>query len=59
MLSSGAAGFTLGYAIFASRLGSTNLANAQRFRGTSWRSFSITADTTAPTFCPQGKIFIS
>jgi hypothetical protein len=47
-----AEGFTLGHAIFTSRLGSANLAYARRFRGASWRSFSITADTTAPTFHP-------
>jgi hypothetical protein len=29
-----------------------NLANAWHFCGASWRSFSITADTTAPTFRP-------
>jgi hypothetical protein len=52
ILASGAAGFALGRAIFASRLESANLAYARRFRGASWRSFSITADTTAPTFRP-------
>jgi hypothetical protein len=50
MLAPGAAGFTLARAIFASRLGSANLAYARRFRDASWRSLSITADTTAPTF---------
>jgi hypothetical protein len=48
----GAAGFVLGRAIFASRLGSANLANVRRFHSASWRSFSIIADTTAPTFRP-------
>jgi adenine/guanine phosphoribosyltransferase-like PRPP-binding protein len=50
MLAPGAAGFTLGRAIFASRLGSANLVYARRFRGVSWQSFYITADTTTPTF---------
>jgi hypothetical protein len=52
MMTLGEAGFTLGRAIFASRLGYANLANARRFRGASWRSFSLTADTIAPTFRP-------
>jgi hypothetical protein len=51
MLALGVAGFMLGRAIFASCLRSTNLAYARRFHGASWRSFSITTDTTAPTFC--------
>jgi hypothetical protein len=48
----GAAGFVLGRAIFVSCLRSANLMYAQRFRGASWRSISITIDTTAPTFRP-------
>jgi hypothetical protein len=52
MLAPGAAGFALGRTIFALRLGSTNLAYARRFCDTSWRSFSITVDTTTPTFLP-------
>jgi hypothetical protein len=55
MLAPGAAGFTLGHAIFDSRLGFANLANTRRFCGASWRSLSIIADTIAPTFHPLGK----
>jgi hypothetical protein len=52
MLAPGVAGFMLARSIFASRLRSPTLANARRFRGASWRSFSITVDTTAATFYP-------
>jgi hypothetical protein len=46
-----AADFRLGHATFPSRLGSANLTWARRFfRYASWRSFSITADTTTPMF---------
>jgi hypothetical protein len=52
MLAPGAAGFVLARSILISRCGSPTLANAHHFRGASWRSFSITADTTAVTFRP-------
>ena len=48
-----AADFALGRTTFTSRLGYANLTWARRFfRCASWRSFSITADKTAPTFLP-------
>jgi hypothetical protein len=52
ILAPGAVGFVLARTIFASRLEFPTLANARRFRGAPWRSFSITADTTAPTIRP-------
>jgi hypothetical protein len=39
-------------ALLTSRLGSPTLVNARRFRTASWRSLSITADTTTTIFCP-------
>jgi hypothetical protein len=37
---------------FTSRLGFPTLVNARRFRAASWRSLSITVDTTAAIFRP-------
>jgi hypothetical protein len=52
LLVPGAVDFVVPYAILTSRRGSPTLANARRFCDTSWRSFSITIDTTAATFRP-------
>jgi hypothetical protein len=50
LLVPGAADFAAPRAILTSWRGSPTLANARRFRDTSWQSFSITADTTEATF---------
>jgi hypothetical protein len=52
LLVPGAADFTIPRAILTSSRGSPTLANVWRFRDVSWRSFSITTDTTAATFRP-------
>jgi hypothetical protein len=48
----GAADFAPPRAFFASRKGSQTLVTTRRFRAASWRSLSITADTTAAIFRP-------
>jgi hypothetical protein len=52
LLVPGATDFAIPRAILTSRCGSPTLVNARCFRDASWRSFSITADTTATTFRP-------
>jgi hypothetical protein len=46
------AAFALARAFFASRKGPLILTTARHFYAASWRSFSITADTTAAIFRP-------
>jgi hypothetical protein len=59
LLLPGAANFAPPRTLLTSRLGSPTLVNDRRFRIASWRSLSITADTTVAIFRPYGKIFIS
>jgi hypothetical protein len=52
LLLPGAADFAIPLTLLTSRLGSPTLVNARHFRVASWRSLSITADTTAAIFRP-------